>query len=118
MEHIGAMLDLDRTVRPGTVAYEEHNRGRLARKGMAPGVRALWYAVAVYCDQYRKEYGRPVGDDYYAEPVIRQIIEGALELLNLDTGGLDGGSLDGNMRALAYRHGVELDGYREIEEAR
>lgn len=62
-----------------------------------------------YADAHKARYGTPIGADYYISEQWTTTANGLLGLLNGETGRIDCGTFDGQVRKLAARHDVDLD---------
>ena len=75
----------------------------------APPIARLIQAWADYADQHRTRHESPIGDDGVLGVEWERIGRALLGLLNGELDDLDGGTLDGMIRAVAAVAGVELD---------
>lgn len=65
--------------------------------------------LLAYADHHAHQYdGSPVGDDYILGPCWVTMAKSILDLLNGETGRLDCGTLDQQIRRFAAANGVDL----------
>ena len=85
------------------------------RQDVADAWLSLKIAAARYCDAYAalSDNERRVGDDGYADEYVAYILKGLLGLLNCETGNLDCGNEDHEVREIASKAGL-LNERREI----
>lgn len=75
--------------------------------GFERGVVTLFRGLAEYADAHRKQYGSIIMDDGVIGEYWHWLGEALIGLLNGDTGRLDCGTLDGQIRDLIERGGTE-----------
>lgn len=71
------------------------------------GIVSLIWALAIYADGYREQFGDSIGNDGFAAEVWAGLIGGTLQLLNMEIGRLDGGTLDRTLREMAQSQDVD-----------
>lgn len=73
---------------------------------MEAGIAALVKGLDLVCHGYRNlGFDRGIGDDAYIAPHVLDAARAVLALLNIERGRLDGGTVDGMVRALMSEHG-------------
>lgn len=74
--------------------------------GAISGMVKAWIA---YADAHHERYNSSIGQDHVLGVEWESIGHSLLGLLNGDLGELDGGTLDGMIRAIAKNEGLDLD---------
>ena len=69
-----------------------------------------------YANTYNRRYESFIGDDYVLGPAWAKIGQGLLGLLNGELGRLDGGLMDGGIRATLRAHHINPDTYEPTEQ--
>lgn len=88
-----------------TVACQQHAAAGRSDRGHACAVRVMMTGWGLYAEAHRERFKSPIGDDGVLGWEWQAIGRGLLGLLNGETGGFDGGSLDANIRAFMREHG-------------
>lgn len=90
------------------VAYNEHQRANTPdATGWARALRDILSGWQAYADTYSLKYGSVVGSDGVLGPAWLQIAQGIRRLLDGDTGGLDAGSINANIRDFLTQNGID-----------
>ena len=82
-----------------------HHEALQNPKGVERAVVGMRKALLDYAAQYEERFGSHIGDDGVLGDCWLQIARGYLGLLNGETGRLDCGTLDGELRRWAVRFG-------------
>lgn len=82
---------------------------RFARRESGTAVRSIIRACDRYAKAYADLYSGVIGNDGVLGPPFREILSGAIQLLNGEIGGLDGGTLDREIRRIALEAGLDGD---------
>jgi hypothetical protein len=69
----------------------------------------MFDALRLYADCHRECYESPIGEDYVIGEHWKQMASGLLGLLNGETGTLDCGTWDRNIRRLAKENGFTAE---------
>lgn len=80
---------------------------RACNVGHGKALAAMLTGWAFYAEEHEKRFGSKIGDDGFLGPVWERQGSSILDLLNGETGGFDGGSIDGNIRNFATFHGCD-----------
>lgn len=79
----------------------------LIRAHQAAGIMAMLRALAIYADAHKSRYSTPIGQDGVLGKAWAQSLGGVRALLNGELNGLDGGTIDGAILAMARAAGFE-----------
>ena len=77
--------------------------------GFELAIVEMYDALGEYADAHRNTCDSPIGDDGVLGEEWKQIALGVIGLLNGETGRLDCGTLDRQIREMAAANGVELE---------
>jgi hypothetical protein len=72
-------------------------------------IARLFDGLRHYADLHRAAYESPIGEDYVLGEYWKQMASGLLGLLNGETGTLDCGTWDRNIRRLAKENGFTAE---------
>lgn len=82
---------------------------RAPRNGFECALTSAFDALGEYADAHLDRYESPIGDDYILGAAWADMARAFLALLDGETGRFDCGDLDGRVRDLATKHGVDLE---------
>lgn len=81
----------------------------MAKVNFGRALQKIYDGLEEYAETYRDEYDSEIGDDGVLGDEWEKIASGLIGLLNGETGNVDPGNMDGDVRDLAKDVGLESD---------
>ena len=80
-----------------------------AKRHAQNAIVGMYHSLYDYAGAHQEMYDSPIGEDYVLGPCFADMVRGLLGLLNGETGTLDCGEWDAQIRRLATENGIDGD---------
>lgn len=91
-----------------TMWIDRHQQALQRSYGSGMAIRMVLQGLAIYAEQHRKRYDSEIGSDGVLGRAWVESLRGVRDLLNGELDGLDAGTIDSAICALAKNEGVDL----------
>jgi hypothetical protein len=93
----------------GSEWSKRHDKAFNDPKDIEKGIVYLLVAWATYADEHYERFGSSIGEDGFLGKEWENIADSLFDMLNGELGRLDGGTLDGKIRAILENEDLEGD---------
>jgi hypothetical protein len=88
-----------------TAWQKQHSKALLSPEGFEVPIVGLANSLTTYMFEHEFRYGSSIAEDYVLGPQFLKAAKALRELLNGDTGRLDGGRMDSSIRRMLFAAG-------------